>query len=105
MVYLESIMAISQAEQEARQAISLAQENADKTIEAAQTAGNDTITSTIARAEAEIAHLTRIMDQKAMEEAMELASTTANRQATLRARAERKLDAAATLIVESIVNV
>jgi len=98
-------MAISQAEQEARQAVSLAQEGANKSIEAAQTAGKDTIASTIARAEVEISHLTRKMDQKAMDEAMELASTTANRQATLRARAERRLDAAAMLIVERIVNV
>ena len=104
-MFLESITAVSQAEEEARQAISLAQESADKAIKAAQTAGMDTVTSTVARAEVEISHLTRKMDQKAMEEAMELASTTANRQATLRARAERRLDAAAMLIFERIVNV
>ena len=104
-MFLEAIIAISQAEHEASRAISLAQENADKAIEAAQTSGKDTVASTIARAEAEIAHLTRAMDQKAMEEAKELASTTANRQATLRARAERRLDEAAMLIVERIVNV
>ena len=101
----ETIKTIIQAEEEAHLAISLAQENAQAAIEAAHKEGKESITSTLARADSEIAHLTRTMDQKATEEAMELASTTANRQATLHARAERRLEAAATFIVERIVNV
>ena len=101
----EIIKTISKAEEEARLEILLAHENAQAAIEAAHITGKDSIATTLARAESEIAHLTRTMDQKATEEAIELASTTANRQATLHARAERRLDAAATLIFERIVNV
>jgi len=101
----EAIRIICAAEEEARQAIFAAREGAQEAVEEAHRAGKETVASTIARVEAEIAHLTRTMDHKATEEALELASTTANRQATLHARAERRLDAAAALIVERIVNV
>ena len=104
-MFIESIKTINLAEEEARKAILLAQDNANEAIESAQIAGKDIVASTIARAESEIAHLTRTMDHKATEEAMELASTVANRQATLRARAERRLEEASVLIFERIVNV
>lgn len=101
---LEAIKIITTAEEEARQSIILAQQNAQDMIEEVQRAGNNTIEITLARAQSEIAHLMRTLDQKATEAAKDLASTTANRQATLRARAERRLDDAAALIVERIVN-
>ncbi|MCL2151496.1 MAG: hypothetical protein FWH57_00815 [Oscillospiraceae bacterium] len=100
----EEIEAICLAEDEALQKILLATKKADEVIEAAQNEGKETIASTLLRAETEIAYFTHTIDQKAMGEAMELASTTANRQATLRARAERRIEAAASLIVERIVN-
>ena len=104
-MFIKSLKIISQAEEEARKTIQLAQDNANAAIEAAHKSGKDTIASTVARAEYEINHLTQKMDHKATEEAMELASTVANRQATLRARAERRLEAASMIIVERIVNV
>ena len=100
----EAIKTVCLAEEEAVHLVQLAQRNAQEMIDNAQKAGKETVTSTIARAESEIAHLIHAIDHKATEEALELASTTANRQATLHARAERRLDAAATLIVERIVN-
>ena len=102
---LEAIKSISAAEDEARQAKLRAQQNAREAIEEAEKAGREAIASMKIRAESEIAHLKRAADQKAAEQAVELASTTANRQATLRARAEGRLDRAAQLIVERIVNV
>jgi len=105
MVSVEALKSVCAAEEEARQAISLARQNALEAVEAAQRAGTEAVASTVARAESEIAHLTRAMDHRATESAKELASKTANRQATLRARAGRRLDAAAGLIVERIVNV
>lgn len=100
----DTLKIIYAAEEEARIAILSAHEDAQTAIEAEQLAGAENIASTLARAQSEIAQLSRSMDQKATEEAIELASTTANRQATLHARAERRLEAAAMLIVERIVN-
>jgi len=100
--YLKTIIA---AEDEARESRLLASQTARERVEETQRAGKESVDSTLARAESEIAHLTRALDHKATSEAMELASSTANRQATLRARAERRLDEAVTLIVERIVSV
>ena len=102
---LEALKTIGAAEEEARLSLLLAQENAQAAIDIAQKTGNENVALALARAKAEIIHLTHTIDQKATEEATELASTTANRQATIRARAERRLEAAAMLIVERIVNV
>ena len=102
---LEAIKSISAAEDEARQAKLSAQENAREAIEAAEKKGKDSVASSLARAESEIAHLIRTADQRAAEQAVELASTTANRQAAIRARAEGRIDKAARLIVERIVNI
>jgi vacuolar-type H+-ATPase subunit H len=101
---LEAIKSISEAEDEARQAKLRAQQNARVMAEDAEKAGKDAVASSIARAESEIAEFLRAADQKAAEQAVELASTTANRQATLRARAESRTDKAAALIIERIVN-
>ena len=102
---LEAIKSISAAEDEARQAVLQAQQKAQKSIEEAEKAGKESIASMAQRAELEIAQLKRAADQKAEEQAIELASTTANRQATLRARAEGRIDKAAQLIIERIVSV
>ena len=96
---------IKAAEDEARTAIIIAQQQAQKKIEETKSAGEETVAATLARAESEIAHLIRVSDQKATTEAMELASTTANKEATLRARAERRFDSVAQQIVERIVSV
>ena len=102
---LEAIKSISAAEDEARQAKNRAQQKSEEAIEEAERTGKDSVSSVVKRAESEIASLIRSADQEAAEQAIELASTTANRQATLRARAEGRIDKAAMLIVERIVNV
>ena len=101
---LEMLKAICAVEEDAREARLLVEQKAQDAINEAHKEGKDTIASTLERAESEITHLIRASDHKAMGDAMELASSTANRLATLRARAERRLDAAARLIVERIVN-
>jgi len=103
-VSLEAIKSISAAEDEARQAKLIAQQKAREMIEAADNTGKEIVASAISRAESEIALLKRTADQKAAEQAVELASKTANRQAMLRARAELRMDNAAQLIVERIVS-
>ena len=101
---LDMLKIICAVEQESRQSVLLANKTAhDKKLET-QNIGEEAIKSTLERAESEIAHLMRASDQKATTEAEELASSTANKLATQRARAERRLDAAVQLIVERIVS-
>ena len=100
---LEAVRLICGAEEEARQAKFLALKSARESIEEAQRAGEDAVARSLALAETEVAHLIRACDKKATEQARELASKTANRQATLRARAERRLDDTVKLIIERIV--
>ena len=99
----EALKQVCAAEENARQERLLAQQKAQESVDIVEKAGKETIAATLARAESEIAHMIRLSDQKATQEAAELASTTANRLATQRARAERRLDSAAQLIVERIV--
>ena len=101
----EAIKAICAVEDAARRERFLARQNALEAIEEAENAGKKSVARTLARAETEISHLIRASDQKATDQAKELASKTANRQATLRARAERRLDDAVQLIVERIVKI
>ena len=102
---LEAIKSICLAEEGARQATFYTRQNAQEAIDKTLKAGQDAVARSLALADNEIVHLTRSIDKRATEQALELASKTANRQATLRARAERRLDAAVALIVERIVKV
>jgi V/A-type H+-transporting ATPase subunit G/H len=104
-VSLEAIKSIGAAEDEARQAKISAQQKAREDVEEAEKNGKESLASMVANAESEIAELNLTFDQKAATQAAEIVSTTANRQATLRARAEGRLEKAAQLIVERIVNV
>ena len=57
-----------------------------------------------AEAAAELAELRAKSDEKAKEDARQLASDTENRKAAMRARADARLEKAAALIVERVVN-
>ena len=103
-MYLDILILVRAAEDEAHKAEILAQKKALEAIQQTESAGKEAIATTLARAESEITHLKRLSDQKATKDALELASSTANRQATLRARAERRLDTVARQIVERIKN-
>jgi len=102
---LKMISMVSEAEEEARQAILITARKSQEAVDEAHMVSAETIASTLARADSEIAHMMRASDHKATEDAKELASATANRLATLRARAERRLESAARQIVERIVKV
>ena len=101
----EMVQTILTAENEAHQIKLLVLQKSQEALDAAEKTGEAGLASTLERAENEIAHLNKISDKKAMTEAAELASTTANRLAALRVRAEKRLDAVARHIVERIVNV
>ena len=99
------IKAILAAEYEANQVKLLVLNKSKESIEKARQEGEEKIVATLARAESEIAQLKRASDHKAMEAAVELASSTENRLATMRARAEKRLDMVAQRIFERIVSV
>ena len=101
---LDAIKSIGDAEEKARLAILTAQREAALAIEQVENEGKATVAATVSRAKNEIAHLKRASDAKVAENAKELVSNTANRRAALRARAESRLDKAAGMIVERIVN-
>ena len=99
---LGMIKQVCAIERDALEAKRLAERQASDMVAEAHIAGQDGVDATLARAASEIAHLIRASDHKAMEEAAKLASATANRLATLRARAERRLEGTATLILQYI---
>jgi len=101
----ESLKYVLAAEYEANQVKLIVLNKSKETIEKAKTDGDNTIKTTLARAESKIEQLKHEADRKAMESAAELASSTANRLATMRARAEKRLDSVAQRIYERIVNV
>ena len=101
---LDMLRIVCAVEEESREAVLSANKKAADEISEAHDKGEATIASTLERAKSEIDHLLRASDQKATSEAMELASSTANKLATQRARAEKRLDDAAHFICERIVN-
>ncbi|MCL2401562.1 MAG: hypothetical protein FWC90_02840 [Oscillospiraceae bacterium] len=102
---MDAIKKIQAAEDEGRESIILAREKARETINSAEEEGEQALDAARVRAESEIAELVRGYDQQAAEVARELAETTANRQAMLRARAEGRLEKAAAFIVERIMDI
>ena len=101
----EFIKYVLAAEYEANQVKLLVLNKSKESIEKAKTEGEESVKVSFARAESEIEQLKKASDRKAMESAADLASTTANRIAGMRARAERRLDTVAQRIFERIVNV
>ena len=71
---------------------------------AAQAEGRTALAEAEKKAAAELAELRSKSDEKAKEDARQLASDTENRKAAMRARADARLEKAAALIVERVVN-
>ena len=101
----DSIKYILAAEYEANQVKLIVLNKSKESIEKTIADGEATVAVAQKRARAEIDQLKKASDSKAMESAAELASTTANRLATMRARAEKRLDTVAQRIFERIVNI
>ena len=101
----DSIKYVLAAEYEANQVKLIVLNKSKDSIELASADGEKSVAASLARAEAEIDQLRKSSDRKAMEAAAELASSTANRLATMRARAEKRLDTVAQRIFERIVSV
>ena len=101
----ESLKYVLASEYEANQVKLIILNKSKETIEQAKKDGEDSVKTTLERAKKELEHLRKTSDRKAMEAAAELASSTANRLATMRARAEKRMDIVAQRIFERIISV
>jgi DNA anti-recombination protein RmuC len=101
----DSVKYILAAEYEANQVKLIVLNKSKESIENAIAEGEKLVTASLARAESEIEQRMKATDTKAMESAIELHSSTANRLATMRARAEKRLDTVAQRIFERIVSI
>ena len=100
----EAIAAITGTEEKVRQMKADALAEAKRSVAQAQALGEDAIASAIKKADAEIAELMKKAEDKATADASGLAQSTENKKAAMRAKADVRLDKAAELIVERIVN-
>lgn len=101
---LEALDTIALAEEKARQIRAAAGTEAKKALQEAEKDAAAAVEAANAKADDEIRELIRRGDEKAKEDASVLASNTRNREAAMRARAEKKLSQVADQIVERIVN-
>jgi DNA anti-recombination protein RmuC len=101
----DSLKYILAAEYEANQIKLIVLNKSKEAIEKTNIDGEKSVEVSLSTAKSKISQLKQASDRKAMEAASELASSTANRLATMRARAEKRLDSVAQRIFERIVSV
>jgi V/A-type H+-transporting ATPase subunit G/H len=99
----EAINSVVQAEAEAKAAVAAAEAKARQMILDAQAAGKAAVEAAGDKADSALAELRRKADAEAMDKASELQRDVENKKAALRARAEARLEQAASLVVERIV--
>lgn len=100
---LEAITSITEAEESARRIRAEAAAAARKAAADARERGEQRIAEAAKKAEAEVEELAEKTRAQAQADADELAQSTENKKAAMRAHAEARLDKAANLIVERIV--
>ena len=100
----DALAEITKAENDAKAAVAAAQQQAKQLIADAENTGKAGITAAISKAETELAKLKTAADSKAVEQAESLSGDVNNKRATLRVKAEARIEKAADLIVERIVN-
>lgn len=100
---LEAIKSITAAEEQSHQSLIDAQITAKKAIADAEKAGLAAIAEARSRAEDEVSALMKAAETRAGQSAEELRQSTSNKCAAMRARAEGRLDSAASLIVRRVV--
>ena len=101
---MEILETVALAEEKARQVRAAAAAEAKRAAEAAREAAELVVAAAEGKAEGEIRELIRKADEKARENAQVLASGTKNREAAMRAHADRKMEQVVCGIVERIVN-
>lgn len=100
----EAITTVREAEARAKQIKLEATQSAAEAIEAAEAAGAAAVGASLQKAADELKALRSKSDEKATTDAEALAAQTREQEAAMRTKAEARLDQAASLIVERIVN-
>lgn len=100
----EAIANIAAAEDKAKAMIAEAEAKAKQMILEAENEGKAAVEAACFKADDEVAELRKRTDKKAAEDAEEIASGSENKKAAMRAKAESRLEKAAALVVERIVN-
>lgn len=100
----EALSSISQAEAQAKSEVVGAEARAKQLVADAESAGKLAVDAACEKAEAELAELGRQVNAKAKAQAEGLSAELDNQKAVLRSRAENRLEQAAALVVERIVN-
>ncbi len=100
----EAISNIAQAETEAKATIANAELRAKQLAADAESAGKLAVEAATQKADAELTELRRQVDEKAKTEANSLSEELEKQKAALRAKAKGKLEKAAAMVVERIVN-
>ncbi len=101
---MEAIARVTTAESEAKAAVQAAEAKARQKLAEADAAGRAAVEAAGAKADAELRELRLKAEEKYRNDAAAQAETLEGRKAALRASAGEKLDQAAALIVERIVN-
>ena len=100
----DAITSIAQAEDAAKVAVQYSRAQAKQMFADAEAAGKASIESSVVRAEKELDELKQKADEKSVNDAKKLRRELDTKKAILRAAAESRLEAAATLVAERIVN-
>jgi len=100
----EAITGITDAEAAAKASVAAAEAKARQMIQEAENAGKAAVEAALAKADSELAQLRKQVDEKAELDAQALSDDLENKKAVLRAKAGARLDAAAKLVAERIVN-
>ncbi|MFB0919936.1 MAG: hypothetical protein QMB62_03500 [Oscillospiraceae bacterium] len=101
---LEAIKEITDAEERAKAAKAEALALSRKLVAEAEENGKLAVAAAVGKAEEEIRDLKRRAEEKAGEDAKELARKTENRKASMLVKAESRMDKAISLVTERIVN-
>lgn len=100
----DAITGIAQAEDAAKVAVSFAEAQAKQMVADAEAAGREKIKAAIEKADRELAQLRKKSEEKVSDNTVSLSGKTDSKKAVLRAAAEARLDRAAALVAERIVN-
>ena len=100
----EAITSITGAETAAKASVKDAETRAKQMLADAESAGKLAVEAAIDKADAELQELNRQAGEKARGDAMQLAQELESKKNALRKSAEERLDKAARLVVERIVN-
>lgn len=100
----EAIDNITAAEENAKKIVADAEAAAKQLIAEAETGGKASVQSAIKKAEQELIELKQKTEAKAAADVADIKSANENKKAVLKAKAEGRMEQAAALVVERIVN-